>query len=280
MQMAGFPPTPMLDMMTKPPNVQKLHCLQLGRFGKFARMQDTHMIDSKHTGIPVRMKTFCSRVPTQWFRRQRQILFGEQTTTPSLHKWYSPLMCHEFQSQAIPRQEVTLVVAKPNPQPRSRYRQSKSPGPSRPRRSKSPPIEQVAAAQKVRLVAQEDPRKEEEEFALMKKHVSSLISDYRFLTDKHQVAWQSEVMKEIQAQLNDFKMRAENAEQVARQAEGRAAEAEKHMRVEKEGAAIMIAEAYPRSRDPMSGCIRRIIVHWETQYRRSRRVSGGPIQAS
>jgi hypothetical protein len=137
-------------------------------------------------------------------------------------------------------QEMSLVVAKPNPQPPSRHRQTKSPTRSR-RRSKSP-LEKVAAAQKVRVVAQEDLRKEEE-FALMQKHVSSLISDYRFLTDKHQVAWQSEVMKEIQAQLNDFKKRAENAEQVAQQAEGRAAEAEKHMRVERENAATMIAEA-------------------------------------
>lgn len=50
-------------------------------------------------------------------------------------------------------------------------------------------------------------------------------------------------MKEIQAQLNDFKKRAENAEQVTQQAERRAVEAEKHLRVEKENAAAMIAEA-------------------------------------
>jgi len=50
-------------------------------------------------------------------------------------------------------------------------------------------------------------------------------------------------MKEIQAQLNDFKMRAENAEQVAQQAERRAAEAEKHLKVEKGNAATLIAEA-------------------------------------
>ena len=50
-------------------------------------------------------------------------------------------------------------------------------------------------------------------------------------------------MKEIQAQLYDCKKRAENAEQVAQQAEGRAAEAEKHLRVEKENAATTIAEA-------------------------------------
>jgi len=50
-------------------------------------------------------------------------------------------------------------------------------------------------------------------------------------------------MKQIQAQLNDFKKRAESAEQVAQQAERRAAEAEKYLRVEKESAATMIAEA-------------------------------------
>lgn len=50
-------------------------------------------------------------------------------------------------------------------------------------------------------------------------------------------------MKEIQAQLYDCKKRAENAEQVAQQAEGRAPEAEKHLRVEKENAATTIAEA-------------------------------------
>ena len=50
-------------------------------------------------------------------------------------------------------------------------------------------------------------------------------------------------MKEIQAQLNDFKKRVENAEQVAQQAKLRAVEAEKHLRVEKEKAAAMMAEA-------------------------------------
>jgi hypothetical protein len=50
-------------------------------------------------------------------------------------------------------------------------------------------------------------------------------------------------MKEIQAQLNDFKMRAENAEQVAQRAERRAAEAEKRLGIEKENAAKIIVEA-------------------------------------
>ena len=50
-------------------------------------------------------------------------------------------------------------------------------------------------------------------------------------------------MKEIQAQLYDCKKHAENAEQVTQQAEGRAAEAEKHLKVEKENAATTIAEA-------------------------------------
>jgi len=55
------------------------------------------------------------------------------------------------------------------------HRQSKSPlppgSPSRRQRSKSPPVEKVAAAQKVRVVAQEDLQREQE-FALMKKNVS------------------------------------------------------------------------------------------------------------
>ena len=55
-------------------------------------------------------------------------------------------------------------------------------------------------------------------------------------------------MKEIQAQLNDFKKRAENAEQVAQQAERRAAEAEEHLRVEKENAAAMIVEGFRQLR--------------------------------
>ena len=50
-------------------------------------------------------------------------------------------------------------------------------------------------------------------------------------------------MKKIQAQLNDFKKHAENAEQVAQQAERRTEEVEKNLRVEKGNAATMIAEA-------------------------------------
>ena len=64
------------------------------------------------------------------------------------------------------------------------------------------------------MVVQKDLQREEE-FVLMKKHVNLLISDYRSPTDKHQIAWQSEVMKEIQAQLND--LHAENSEQVTQQ---------------------------------------------------------------
>ena len=67
-------------------------------------------------------------------------------------------------------QEMSLILVKRNPQP---------PGsPSTRRRSKSPPAEKVAA-QKVRLVAQEDPRREEE-FEHMKKNVTLLISDCYF----------------------------------------------------------------------------------------------------
>src|SRR6266581_1785135 len=55
MQMTSFPTTPMPDVVTKPPNVQKFHRLQLRRFGKFAGMQDANMIDFKHMGIPVGM---------------------------------------------------------------------------------------------------------------------------------------------------------------------------------------------------------------------------------
>ena len=76
-------------------------------------------------------------------------------------------------------QDMSLVVAKRNRQ---------LPGsPSRRQQSKSPPVKKVAVAQKVRVVAQDDPRREEE-FELMKKSVRLLISDYRFPTDKHQVA--------------------------------------------------------------------------------------------
>jgi hypothetical protein len=38
--------------------LQKFHRLLLRRFRKFAGMQDTHMIDSKYTGIPVWMHMF------------------------------------------------------------------------------------------------------------------------------------------------------------------------------------------------------------------------------
>ena len=55
-------------------------------------------------------------------------------------------------------------------------------------------------------------------------------------------------MKEIQAQLNDFKKSAESAEQVAQQVERQAAEVEEHLRVEKENAVAMIVEGFRQLR--------------------------------
>ena len=56
------------------------------------------------------------------------------------------------------------------------------------------------------------------------------------------------MMREIQAQLNDSKKRAEKAEQIARQAEWRMAVAEKNLGMEKEKMSKAVAEAYRRIR--------------------------------
>ncbi|KAF8519974.1 hypothetical protein BU17DRAFT_65623 [Hysterangium stoloniferum] len=89
--------------------------------------------------------------------------------------------------------------------------------PSKHQRLESAPIEnnkssQVVAAQKVRLVMQNDwqDRQQHEKFEQMKKSV----------------AWQSKTLKELQAQLNDFKKHAENAEKVGEEATGQATEVE------------------------------------------------------
>ncbi|KAF8509295.1 hypothetical protein BU17DRAFT_99083 [Hysterangium stoloniferum] len=92
--------------------------------------------------------------------------------------------------------------------------------PSKHQRLESPPIEnnkssQVAAAQKVLLVMQNDwqDQQQHEEFEQMKKSV----------------AWQSKTLKELQAQLNDFKKHAENAEKVNEEATGQATEVEQQL---------------------------------------------------
>ena len=56
-------------------------------------------------------------------------------------------------------------------------------------------------------------------------------------------------MKEIQAQLNDFKKCAETAEAVAREAESQVARGEENLRVEKENAAKAIADVYRKMRE-------------------------------
>lgn len=58
-----------------------------------------------------------------------------------------------------------------------------------------------------------------------------------------EVVWQTEMMKEIQAQLDDCKKRAESAEVVAKGAVRRAQQAEEHLRVERANAAKAIADA-------------------------------------